>query len=105
MDDKRLPERHYIARRIELGVNEDMDGGNFRQDFTERDMNMRTILDTVRDRKKLSHLVKTSPDEREERRREEVKIHITRTYQRVGQLRCSLTETLLHQSFGIPFET
>jgi len=50
MDDKRLPERHYIARRIELGVNEDMDGGNFRQDFTERDMNMRTILDTVRDR-------------------------------------------------------
>jgi len=34
---------------------------NVRQDLAEKDMDLRTVLDTIRDRGKWRHLVKTSP--------------------------------------------
>ena len=63
MDDKRLPARAlycHVEGTRSRGRQTKTWMENVRQDLAEKDMDMRTALDTIRDRKKWSHLVKTS---------------------------------------------
>src|SRR6218665_114798 len=63
MEDKRLPAKAlycYVDGKRSTGRQTKTLMENLRQDLAEKDMDLRTALDTIRDRGKCRHLVKTS---------------------------------------------
>jgi len=63
MEDKRLPVKalyYYMDGKNTRGRQRKTWMGNVRQDLPEKDMDLRAALDTIRDRGRWRHLVKTS---------------------------------------------